>query len=400
MATTPTRNSVRHATGSTAARRPRRPLTGRGDPQRPRHLLRELLLSVGAALGVLSLLAATAAVTLGMKPLVFRSGSMSPAIEVGALGLARSVPATELKVGDVVSVINPAGTRITHRISSTTTTAPPVVVLTLKGDANQVDDADTYPVSRADRVFASVDKIGYLVGWLSSPPGVFAGGLLVGALLMYAFGHHPPTPTASRRRRQSSGTVPPLQPAATSAKELPASAVQHEDARPTSPGPGAVALLSGTPGRQRPGGLTWWASPTLLSLGVATLLFATAAPLPTQAAFTDTSTAATGTFSTRAKVATPALACGTRTATSVQFTWASIAGVSGYEFSRTTNATTTTTNVGATSTAATRTATTFPETGSTRLRAFITYTGTTWYSDYSTTRNYRITNNASTTSCT
>lgn len=59
---------------------------------------------------------------------------MGPTIQTGALGLARTVPGTELRTGDVMSVINPTVTRITHRVASTTSQGE-VTTLVLKGDA-------------------------------------------------------------------------------------------------------------------------------------------------------------------------------------------------------------------------------------------------------------------------
>jgi hypothetical protein len=89
-----------------------------------RHLLRETLLNLGAGLGVMCLLAAVAAIGFGIRPLVFRSGSMGPEIGTGALGLARTVPAAELAVGDVVSVVNSRGVRVTHRVQTCATPPP------------------------------------------------------------------------------------------------------------------------------------------------------------------------------------------------------------------------------------------------------------------------------------
>ena len=163
----------------------------------PRHLLREALLNLGAGLGVLCLLAAVASIGFGIRPLIFRSGSMGPEIRTGALGLARTVPAAELAVGDVVSVVNDRGVRVTHRIQTARYTSS-TATLTLRGDANPTADPEPYVVTEADRLFFSVNNVGYVVSALSSPWGTFGGGLLAGALLMYAFGRR--GHDASRRR--------------------------------------------------------------------------------------------------------------------------------------------------------------------------------------------------------
>lgn len=149
---------------------------------------RETALTVGAVVGVTCVLIAIAALVFGVKPLVFESGSMGPQIDTGALGVAVSTPADELGVGDVVSVTNDAGDRITHRIVGMNSNGEGDAELTLRGDANASPDAQTYRVSRADRLLFSVNGLGYVVDALQSPAAIFAGGLLVGVLLMVAFG--------------------------------------------------------------------------------------------------------------------------------------------------------------------------------------------------------------------
>ncbi|MFI8569288.1 signal peptidase I [Rhodococcus sp. NPDC078407] len=154
---------------------------------RPR-LLREIALTVGAVAGLFCVLFALAAVFFGITPLIFRSGSMAPAIDTGALALSKSTPAAEIAVGDVVKVTNASGTGITHRVVQIGAVGTDSVQLFLQGDANAEPDAESYVVSEADRVFFSVGKLGYAVTWLSGPVAVFIGGIAVGALLMTAFG--------------------------------------------------------------------------------------------------------------------------------------------------------------------------------------------------------------------
>jgi len=148
---------------------------------------RELALNVGAIAGTICIVATVLSLIFGVKPLVFRSGSMSPAISTGSLALSHSVPADKVKVGDVVSVMNPQGTRITHRVFRIQH-LDGQTLLTLKGDANAQPDLLPYPVTKVDRVFAHVGFLGYLVAWLSSGVAIFVGGVLAGALLMPAFG--------------------------------------------------------------------------------------------------------------------------------------------------------------------------------------------------------------------
>lgn len=143
--------------------------------RRPRDQLREIALTAGAVLGAVCLLAAVAAAVLDVRPLVFRSGSMSPAIPTGSLALAHTVDADRVAVGDVVSVIDSTGSRVSHRVVATQPEGDRVA-LTLRGDANDVDDAQPYVVDHVDAVVGSVPGAGYAVTWLSSPLGL----LLVG----------------------------------------------------------------------------------------------------------------------------------------------------------------------------------------------------------------------------
>src|SRR5690606_180639 len=56
------------------------------------------VLWVTALLGAISLVLGIATIAAGVQPLIFRASSMAPAIEAGALGLARTVDASEVKV--------------------------------------------------------------------------------------------------------------------------------------------------------------------------------------------------------------------------------------------------------------------------------------------------------------
>ncbi len=117
---------------------------------------REIALNLGAIAGLICVLAAAASFLFGIKPLVFRSGSMSPDIPTGALALSKTTPATDLQVGDVVSVENESGVRITHRVHEIVSTDGATSTLILKGDANTDADISPYMVAEVDRVFFSV----------------------------------------------------------------------------------------------------------------------------------------------------------------------------------------------------------------------------------------------------
>lgn len=149
---------------------------------------RELALNIGALAGLVCIIAAAASMFLGIKPLVFRSGSMEPAISTGALALTAPVSADELAVGDVVSVVTSGDVRITHRVTALAPVGDGTVAVTMRGDANNADDPSPYIVDEADRVFFHVNGVGYVVAWLTSPVAIFLGGMVAGALCVIAFG--------------------------------------------------------------------------------------------------------------------------------------------------------------------------------------------------------------------
>lgn len=137
-------------------------------------VLRELALTVGAVAGVLCVVFTLLGAFVGVRPLVFTSGSMAPSIATGDLAVTRPVPLSRVSAGDVVSVFDAQGTRVTHRVVS-------LDPLRLKGDANAVVDPLPYVVEQVDLVLFSVPAGGYVLTWLSSPPAT----MLLGAYLVF-----------------------------------------------------------------------------------------------------------------------------------------------------------------------------------------------------------------------
>lgn len=149
--------------------------------------LREAALWIAAAIGTVCLVAAIAAVGFGITPLIFRSGSMAPGIPTGSLAIAMSTPASELRAGDVVSVVWADDTRVTHRLVASTPFGDGMYRLETQGDANASPDTQSVTVARADRVLWSAPGLGYALQEVSKPQWVFALGVGVGALLLLVF---------------------------------------------------------------------------------------------------------------------------------------------------------------------------------------------------------------------
>lgn len=223
-----------------------------------RERLRETVLWVGAVLGVLCILWTIAMFAFGLTPLVFTSGSMSPAIRAGDLAFAQTIDADEIEVGDILSVVNENGVRITHRVVRVDPTDDGAVVV-LKGDANAQPDVEPYSVTSAERVLFHVPKAGYVVDAVSSPVGMFVGGLLAAAALFVAFGGGGGGSGRGSSEENASEDAPPAHVAGDDP-------VAKRDRR------------------------TFLIGPVVLVLGMLV------AAQPAQAAFTDTATMTSGTF--------------------------------------------------------------------------------------------------------
>lgn len=129
------------------------------------------VLTTGAVLGTLCLVATVAFPLLGVRPLIFLSGSMSPAIPAGSLALAHEVDAADIEVGDIVTVpVN--DTYVTHRVVDATH-RPGSATLLLRGDGNEVADDEVHTVTTAPRTEIWVPHAGRAVVWFSHAPGVY-----------------------------------------------------------------------------------------------------------------------------------------------------------------------------------------------------------------------------------
>lgn len=150
----------------------------------------EVLLTLGALLGVAVTGVTVAAARTGMRPLVVRSGSMEPTIPTGSMVLVERVRVQDIRVGDIVAVERPDHTRVTHRVVGIEQRGA-TAELTLKGDANEDPDATPVTVRRAERLVRHIPEVGRVAGELATPRGGFAIGCVITAVAM----------TVLRRRR-------------------------------------------------------------------------------------------------------------------------------------------------------------------------------------------------------
>ncbi|MGV3564082.1 MAG: signal peptidase I [Nocardioides sp.] len=154
-----------------------------------RHLVR--------AVSWVVLLGATALVTLavlvprvaGATPYTVLTGSMSPAYPAGTLVVVRPVALADVRVGDVVTYQLRSGepTVATHRVVGVGWTADGEKVLTTRGDANSVADAEPVrEVQLRGEVWYSVPWVGRLNILLSPDQHQLLVQLAAGALFLYA----------------------------------------------------------------------------------------------------------------------------------------------------------------------------------------------------------------------
>ncbi|MDP9183475.1 MAG: signal peptidase I, partial [Actinomycetota bacterium] len=163
-----------------------RPTRWGGRPGRPQRRWVDHVLTLAALLGIVMTAVTVGATTTGLRPLVVRSGSMEPTIATGAMVLVRTIPARDIKAGDVVAVERPDRTRVTHRVVSVEHRGA-TASLVLKGDANTDPDPVPVDVTSAGKFVATAPLLGRVGAFLSSAKGGFVLGWLVAMAMLAVF---------------------------------------------------------------------------------------------------------------------------------------------------------------------------------------------------------------------
>lgn len=105
----------------------------------------------------------------GLTALVDYTDSMRPAIAAGDVVVDETVPARELRAGQIVSLEDTTGRLITHRAVSVTPQGSNVVIVT-RGDAN--DSTERWVLAGdepAKRMVHRVPWVGHVMAWLGHP---------------------------------------------------------------------------------------------------------------------------------------------------------------------------------------------------------------------------------------
>lgn len=147
----------------------------------------DVLLTIGAVLGSACIGLVIVALLFGVRIMLFSTGSMAPTIPVDSVALAQTVDASEVRVGDVVTVARPGKLPITHRVVAIEEIDSDAGArrITMRGDANSADDPLPYDVVEVQRVFFSIPFGARFVSSLNSP-WVLGGLTIVATAIVVA----------------------------------------------------------------------------------------------------------------------------------------------------------------------------------------------------------------------
>ena len=163
-------------------------------------LLGNIALWIGAILGIVAGSVWFAGQLGWLQPLIVISGSMEPGIDTGDLLIARNIATADLEVGDVVSLHSEmTGKLVTHRVVDVTP-ADDSWEITMKGDANDNVDVETYAVG--DSVLTPAVQIpmgGTVVSKLMEPAVALPILLALVALLGMSLLDEQPRRTVTKR---------------------------------------------------------------------------------------------------------------------------------------------------------------------------------------------------------
>ena len=159
-----------------------------------------LALTLLAVSGTVCVVLVPLAFVFHISLIMFKTGSMSPTIPAGSLAVVRQIPASEVRVGDVVTIDRTPLPPVTHRVVAIIDGGGPVRLLTLRGDANLANDAAPYAVTHVRLVEWSVPKLGYAVHAVSNVYAMSAITVGTAAIVTWAFWPRVNEPRTRRRK--------------------------------------------------------------------------------------------------------------------------------------------------------------------------------------------------------
>lgn len=169
---------------------------------RRRGAVRDAVITVLGVVGILTIVWLVMSAALGLSIIVFVTGSMAPSLPTGSAAVVREIPASELAIGDVVTVPRPdSATPVTHRVVAIDAVPgnTPARSLVLRGDANTIDDPEPYVVEEVRRVIVGAPGAGWVVIAAKTPAAMAGITLVVAAAVAWALW---PAPAPRIPRRQ------------------------------------------------------------------------------------------------------------------------------------------------------------------------------------------------------
>ncbi|PYY46273.1 signal peptidase I [Curtobacterium sp. MCBD17_023] len=154
------------------------------------HIVRTGVVTVTGIIGFACVAWWAIAALAGLSLIVVTTGSMSPTIPTGAVVVARSVPASEIQTGQVVTVPRTGSVLpVTHRVVAVDDVPADREArsLTLRGDANATPDRAPYVVRDAQLTIASAPAVGSVLQALDSRPLHGLLVVVVGAVIIWTF---------------------------------------------------------------------------------------------------------------------------------------------------------------------------------------------------------------------
>ena len=161
------------------------------------------VLDLAALGGLVCIVLVVLAVVFNLTLIMFRTGSMGPGIPAGSVALVHKIPASEIRVGDLVTVDRAGVLPISHRVMSVaelTDTATRATsggdlitdrtdarVITMRGDANAAADPAPYTVTTVRVMLGSLPGLAVVVVWFSNPGVLLALTLAAASLVTWAF---------------------------------------------------------------------------------------------------------------------------------------------------------------------------------------------------------------------
>ncbi|MFJ2553574.1 signal peptidase I [Microbacterium sp. NPDC087591] len=208
MATPVTRRSLREQSPSSVAPAavPAVP-TGAAGRRHPGRLIADALLWLAAVGGVICIVLVVLAFTAQITLIMFRTGSMSPTIPAGSVAVVQRVPASDIAIGDVVTVDRADELPITHRVTSVEPGATADErIITMRGDANAQEDPFPYTVTSVRTVLFSIPGIATVIAGMGNPYVLGALTLAATTVVVWAFWPRAERAERAERRGRDGGS--------------------------------------------------------------------------------------------------------------------------------------------------------------------------------------------------